>query len=271
MRSVWRCGGRLVWGAIACCVVATELCAEDRDQPDSDWGQTEVTPSVSHFEFWAGAEAFKHAWSLYSGTTVAPFAGIQQDGLRLRMVGGYGAYNYAGPRAVGVGSQTVNFKGNVAFTDVLVGYHKQLETLTIKVFAGVTTAQHRVQPDDPETTIRGPGLGGKAALEAWWTMSDRAWSSVDVSWGSLHATYAARGRLGWRIVPTLSAGLEVGGAGNRECDIVRAGGFLRYEWESGELSASGGLSSDKVWQGAGRPDVAQSSAPFATLSWLARF
>jgi hypothetical protein len=271
MRSVWRCGGRLVWGAIACCVVATELCAEDRDQPDSDWGQTEVTPSVSHFELWAGAQAFKHAWSLYSGTTVAPFAGIQQDGLRLRMVGGYGAYNYAGPRAVGVGSQTVNFKGNVAFTDVLVGYHKQLETLTIKVFAGVTTAQYRVQPDDPETTIRGPGLGGKAALEAWWTMSDRAWSSVDVSWASLHATYAARGRLGWRIVPTLSAGLEVGGAGNRECDIVRVGGFLRYEWESGELSASGGLSGDKVWQGAGRSDLAQSSAPFATLSWLARF
>jgi hypothetical protein len=82
-------------------IAATDLCAEDSDQPENDWGQTEITPSVSHFELWAGAQAFKHAWSLYSGATVAPFASIQQDGLRLRVVGGYGAYTYAGPRAVG--------------------------------------------------------------------------------------------------------------------------------------------------------------------------
>ncbi len=275
MCSVWRCGGRLVLGAIACCVVATGLCTEarteDRDQPENDWGQTEIAPSVSHFEFWAGAQAFKHAWSLYSGTTVAPFTSIQQDGPRLRMVGGYGGYSYAGPRAAGVGSQTVNFKGTVAFTDALLGYHKQLGPLTVKVFAGLTAGQYRAEPDDPETTIRGPGLGGKVALETWWNIGDRAWSSVDLSWGSLHDSYAARGRLGWRFLPALSAGLEAGGAGNLECDTVRVGGFLRYEWESGELSASGGLSNDKLWQGVGRSDAAQSSTPFATLSWLTRF
>ena len=110
--------------------------------------------------------------------------------------------------------------------------------VTVKAFAGLAAAQYRVEPDDPETTIRGPGLGGKAALETWWNISDRAWSSVDVSWSSLHDSYAARARLGWRFLPALSAGLEAGGAGNRECDIVRLGGFLRYEWESGELSAS---------------------------------
>lgn len=275
MRGVWRCGGRLILCAIACCVVATAHCAaaraEDWDQSENDWRQAEIAPSVSHFELWAGAQAFRHAWSLYAGTTVAPFAGIQQDGLRLRLVGGYGGYSYAGPRAVGVGSQTVNFKGTAAFTEALAGYQKQLGPLTVKVFAGLTAAQYRLEPDDPETTIRGPGLGGKVALETWWNIGDRAWSSVDVSWGSLHDSYAARGRLGWRFLPALSAGLEAGGAGNREGDTVRVGGFLRYEWASGELSASGGLSDDKLWQGVGRPDVAQSSAPFATLSWLARF
>jgi hypothetical protein len=222
-------------GAIACCVVAAGHCtdahAEDKDQPEDDWGQTEVTPSLSRFEFWAGAQAFKHAWSLYTGTTVAPFGDIQEDGLRLRMVGGYGAYRYAGLRAVGVGSQTVHFKGTVAFSDTLVGYQKQLGPVTVKAFAGLAAAQYRVEPDDPETTIRGPGLGGTAALETWWNISDRAWSSVDVSWSSLHASHAARARLGWRFLPALSAGLEAGSAGNRESDIVRLGGFLRYEWK----------------------------------------
>jgi hypothetical protein len=275
MRGVRRCDGRLISGAIACCVAAAgfwaEARAEDREHPEDAWGQTEITPSASHFELWAGSQAFKHAWSLYTGVTVAPLAAIEQDGLRLRMVGGYGAYSYAGLRAVGVDQQTVNFKGTVAFTDALVGYHKQLGPLTVKVFAGLTAAQYRVEPDDPETSIRGPGFGGKVALETWWNIGDRAWSSVDVSWGSLHDSYAARARLGWRLLPALSAGLEAGGAGNQESDSVRVGGFLRYEWESGEFSASGGLSNDKLWQGVDRASVTQSSAPFATLTWLARF
>ncbi len=271
MCSVRRCGTGLILSAIACSIAAAAFSVEVRAEDSDDWGQTEVIPSVSHFELWAGAQAFKRAWSLYSGTTVAPFAGIQEDGLRLRVVGGYGAYSYAGPRAVGVTSQTFNFKGTATFTDALVGYQKQLGPLTVKAFAGLTAAQYRLEPDDPETTVRGPGIGGKAALETWWNISDRAWSSVDVSWGSLHDSYAARARLGWRFLPAFSAGLEAGGAGNREGGSIQLGGFLRYAWESGELSASGGLSNDKLWQGIDRPGVAQSSAPFATLSWLSRF
>jgi len=106
----------------------------------------------------------------------------------------------------------------------------------VKAFAGLTAAQYRVEPDDPETTVRGPGLGGKAAIETWWNINDRAWSSVDASWGSLHGSYAARARLGWRFLPALSAGLEAGGSGNRESDIVSAGGFVRYEWERGSMN-----------------------------------
>ena len=258
-------------GAIACCVAVAGHSATTRAEPETAWDEAEVTPSASHFELSAGAQVFNRAWSLYSGTTVAPFASIQEDGLRLRVVGGYGAYSYAGPRAAGVTSQTVSFKGTVTFTDALIGYHKQLGPLTVKAFAGLTAAQYRVEPDDPETTVRGPGVGAKAALETWWNIGDRAWSSVDVSWSSLHDSYAARGRLGWRFLPALSAGLEAGGSGNREADIVSVGGFLRYEWESGELSASGGLSNDRLWPGVDRPGAAPSSAPFATVSWLTRF
>jgi hypothetical protein len=275
MRCVGRRSGGLISSAIVCCIAAAGHCAEaraeDDDLPEEAWGEIDVTPNISRFEFWAGAQAFKHAWSLYTGTTVAPFADIQEDGVRLRVVGGYGAYRYAGPRAVGVSSQIVHFKGTVSFSDALVGYQKQLGPVTVKAFAGLTTAQYHVAPDDPETTIRGPGVGGKAALETWWNIADRAWSSVDVSWATLHDSYAARARLGWRFLPALSAGLEVAGAGNREVDTVRAGGFLRYEWTTGELSASGGLSNDRLWQGVDRSSVTHSNAPFATLSWLARF
>lgn len=58
-------------------------------------------------------------WSIYSGAQYAPFGGVQQDGVRLRIVGGYGDHA----------------TGTVAFTDVLAGYHLQLGTLTIKLQA----------------------------------------------------------------------------------------------------------------------------------------
>src|SRR5205807_8263926 len=75
------------------------------------------------------------------------------------------------------------------YTTLFRSYHKQLGPLTVKVFAGLMAADNRLSPDDPETTIRGSGFGGKAALEAWWNISDPVWSSLDVSWGSLHDTY----------------------------------------------------------------------------------
>lgn len=260
---------------MACWLVPALHCADaraqDEDVPEEAWGHTEVTPNLSRFEFWTGAQASKTTWSLYTGTTVAPFGDILEDGLRVRVVGGYGTYRYAGPRAVGVGSEVVHFKGTVSFSDLLAGYQRQLGPVTVKAFAGLALAQHRIEPDDPETTIRGPGFGAKAALETWWTITDRAYSSLDVSWSTLHDSYAARARLGWRFLPALSAGLEAGGAGNRETDIVRAGGFVRYEWATGEISASGGFSNDTLGQGAGRTSLTQSNAPFATVSWLARF
>jgi hypothetical protein len=72
-------------------------------------------------------------------------------------------------------------------------------------------------------------------------------------------------------MPALSAGLEAGAVGNLECDIVRVGGFVRYELASGEISLSGGASNDKVREGAGLLSAAQASAPFAMVSWLTRF
>jgi len=203
---------------------------------------------------------------------VAPFGAIQEGGLRLRLVTGYGADTYSGPRAVGAGSQIITFNGSASFADALVGYHKQLGPLTLKMFAGLAAADRQIKPDDPETGIRGFGFGGKVAIETWWNLGDQAWTAVDLSWGSLYQSYAARARLGWRFTPALSVGLDAGVLGNLECDIVRLGGFVRYELARGEISISAGASNDKLRDSSsGLLSAAQASAPFAMLSWLTRF
>ena len=83
--------------------------------------------------------------------------------------------------------------------------------------------------------------------------------------------HGGRGRLGWRLLPTLSIGIEAGAAGNIECDIARAGGFLRYEWAAGEVSASAGWSNDKLLDGTPVAGLAEASTPYASLAWLTKF
>jgi Cellulose biosynthesis protein BcsS len=109
-------------------------------------------------------------------------------------------------------------------------------------------------------------------LESWLDIDERVWSSLDLSWASLYDSYSARGRLGWRLTPGLSAGLEAGASGNVEGDIARLGAFVRYEWAGGELVASGGIANDALLENVGNPAAAaDASGPYATLSWLMRF
>ena len=220
----------------------------------------------AQFEFSMGAEASRQAWSLYSGLTYAPFGDIMDDGLRLRATGGYGAFRYWGQRAVGAGSQRVNFRGTVSFADLLLGYHQQLGPLTLKYYAGAMATQHLIDPVDPEAEVQGAGVGAKAAVESWWTISEQAWASLDLSYGTLHDSYAGRLRLGWRLLPALSAGLEAGAAGNTDGDSGRAGAFLRYEWAGNEIATSAGLTSD--WASLDKIDA---RGAYATISWMNRF
>jgi hypothetical protein len=197
-------------------------------------------------EFWSGAEAFQHVWSIYSGASFAPFGSVREDGFRLRGVAGYSDYG----------------SGTVTFADLLLGYHIQLGPLTLKALAGITATNH--DPEGPGA--RDAGLGGKAAIEAWWNITDRAWTSADLSWASLHSVYGARIRLGWRLWPELSAGIEGGSAGTPDRDIARLGGFVRYEWPSGELSISGGLAMDGP-----ATHFDESAGAFGTISLMMRF
>jgi hypothetical protein len=216
------------------------------------------------FEVWTGAEAFQQVWSIYAGGTWAPYGSVQQDGWRVRAVGGYGAYRYASPRWTGTATQNLQFHGTLAFADLLAGYHQQAGTLTIKVLGGLTVADRVV--DDPAVRDAGTRAGGKAVVETWWNVTENVWTSVDLSWSTLGNVYGSRMRVGWRWWPQLSLGLEGAATGSWDYDTARVGGFVRYEWDSGELSVSSGVSGDGPSRG-----FVDVHGPFATVNVLTRF
>jgi cellulose biosynthesis protein BcsS len=228
-------------------VATLGVCAQSAHDEEPETAET-----PPYVEVWSGAEIFGRDWSVYSGATVAPFGSVREDGFRLRgVVGGYADYG-----------QSV-----MAFGDLLIGYHMQLGTVTIKVFGGLTVIERL-----PDPSGAGPEYGGKGVLEAWWNITDETWASADLSFGSTHMDYGSRIRLGWRLWPELSAGLEGGSGGtaeaNREHDTGRVGGFLRYEWATGEVSISGGWAAGGSW---GTWHDRDGPVPFGTVSLLTRF
>lgn len=205
----------------------------------------------------AGADATSHVWLLYSSSTISPFGGIFDNGLRLRFSGGYGGYRYSAPP----GASNRSFKATTAFSDVLVGYAHRLGPLTAKAFVGAAIIGHDIRPLDDRNEVQGNEYGPKAVAELWLNLGSQGWASIDLNWTSAHETSAARLRAGYRLLTNLSAGLELGVNTNAESKDGRGGGFLRYEWDGAEISVSGGISGD----------IAQPTNPYATINWVMQY
>ncbi len=210
---------------------------------------------------WAGADVSGHVWLLYSGATVAPYSNIFDDGLRLRIAGGYGGYTYVGERR----SQLVSFTAETAFAEALVGYLKRLGPLTAKAFVGIAAIEHDIAPFDPDNPVQGQEFGPKVAAEFWLNMGPSAWSSMDLSWTSAHQTSAARMRTGYRVYGDISLGLEGGLNANDLGEDVRAGLFGRYAWNGGEFSLAAGFAGRFLEEAQSLQD------PYATVNMLTQF
>ena len=69
-----------------------------------------------------------------------------------------------------------------------------------------------------------------------------AWLNVDGAWSQIHETTSVRGRLGYRLMGDLSAGVEASTLSDVNQEMRRAGLFVRYAWGRGEVSLGGGVS-----------------------------
>lgn len=209
----------------------------------------------------AGTDVTAHGWSAYTGFTSTFGGSILKDGWRYRITSGYGQYSYASTRWTGAAVVVVPFEGTVTFADALVGYQQTFGALTLKLFGGVSVQNHAVTPFDIENSVQGLSWGGKAVLETWLDIGERAFGQLDLAYTTAHGSYAGRLRLGYKIAPQLSAGLEAGLAGSADYASGRAGAFVRYEAAFGEVSLSAGAAGDR----------SDTTGAYATLNVLYRF
>lgn len=212
-------------------------------------------------EIWAGADASAQTWLVFSGVTVAPYSNVYEDGLRLRVSGGYGGYTYTGERR----SELHVFTARTSYAEALVGYLKRLGPITAKAFVGISAIEHEIAPFDPDNPVQGQEIGPKVAAELWINMGASAWGQVDASWTSAHNTSGARVRTGYRVWGDTSFGLEGALHANDLGEDLRGGVFTRFAWNGGEFSIGGGY--------AGRflEEAKELKDPYATATLLLQF
>ncbi|HWV82359.1 MAG TPA: cellulose biosynthesis protein BcsS [Hyphomicrobiaceae bacterium] len=252
--------------------------------------RAEEPPTV---EVSGGGEIGGHLWSAYTNTTVVLsgwLAGvpksIREDGWRLRAGAGY--WRMQGRFGSGFPTQSdprPKYKKWGSTAELLLGYHATFGALTVKAYAGlehvVLGSVHIDRSgtyDDLELQFGTGELGAKAIIESWYNLTPYVFAQLDMSWGSRVEAFGTRLRLGYRFSPGLAVGPEMSRhiadnaaiwgfqnygfarVSDSRDSLTRYGGFVRYEWSAGEISASAGLTDD-----------ADDNGFYATLNALLRF
>ena len=283
-------GARLVWNGLnlhfasVICVCVALLTfsarADEVARPDFGWRQA-----------WTGADVHSNGWLMYAGATVAPYTDIYSDGLRLRATTGYGGYGWEGRYVKPANGDPVNdrFKGyaTTGYADLLVGYYKQIGPATVKAFIGAAMIEHHLgtikcanancdSEDTISELVHGTDWGPKASFEIWLNIGANAFASFDASFTTAHDTSSSHARLGYRILPTVSVGLEAAVNTNARNNFFsqkepdhrapdyRGGVFVRYEWFTGEIAVSGGFTT-------GDAGNISENAIYGTLNYATHF
>lgn len=233
-----------------------------------------VQPKYGWREVWAGSDAMRDVWLIYSGVTLAPWSEhIYEPGVRLRSHVGYGQYD----RVTIDGGIRHVYKLQVAYTDALIGYHWRFGELTAKAFVGIAAIEH--VSVDGKSGAAGLEYGPKAMLELWLNLGQSQWTSLNLAYTTAHETASARWRWGFKLTPEMSVGPEVRfdtntASVNRDYSFLdqslgRAGLFLSYKWPSVEVSVAGGVGAH--FAGTERDSERHELSPYGTLNMLYQF
>ena len=151
----------------------------------------------------SGRDLWRNGAFAHGGVVIAP-AGLDQDGLLLKIVLAGGLYRYD---ARNLGERVV---GTEWLAQVLPGWRIKRGDVELKVFMGSEIQSHHLWPDDGENRLRGLSYGVRVAAEAWYEPSAETMVAADFSLSSIATSNSARAAFGWRTLDDMLGGIYVG-------------------------------------------------------------
>ena len=238
--------GCSLWGVASITFIVCDLHARRRVSPSSVedyfWHRSlRPRPKILTPKSSPGSRRVTTPTSGYLGAGYAFGKGLYQPGWRLRAVGALGRYDYRGTLFGSGADISTTFDGEASYGAALLGYQFRTQALIVKLFAGVEAEDQNITPRDPENSVQGSAVGLKLAAESWLDLSPLWFLSVDASYGTAFQQYWSLARLGHRLGPRFSLGIEGGALGNEEYDTGRCGLFLKANLHAMEITLSGGF------------------------------
>jgi hypothetical protein len=208
------------------------------------------------FEMYLGAGYDGRAGALMSSTVWSPFDPVAGQGFRIKLDGLANVYGDTNATVLSSNFLAADLK---ALGDAMAGYQLNYGELWLKLYAGAAYQAQTKAFWQAGQLVQQKAWGAAAAIESFWRVSDRIWTSVNVSWMQPDNTSSLYSRAAYEVYRSegglkISAGVEAdittSNAGifkeGRALDLnntyVSAGPLLNLRYGVNDFSLSGGLS-----------------------------
>ncbi len=179
--------------------------------------------------------------------TIAPFTGIKQTGMRMRIGGLVGSYKYIAS-AAGVGSVT----GNETSASFLGGYEWVMPGTSVGIFGGAEFQNRTISKPDPNNTVTGTAFGFKMALDVFSNPTPYTMVSGNFTYSTNHSAYYARLKAGMAFFGNVFLGPEMLFLGDSFYGQWRFGAHMTgFKVGTLQFGVSGGYVSDRKNGGGG--------------------
>lgn len=190
-----------------------------------------------------GAPEARHAVLI---GTIAPFGGLEQNGLRIRLSGLLGGYTYDAT-AVGVGKVT----GNQVGGSLMLGHDWIIGKTKVGVFGGLDIISNSLDKVDPDNKTEGATVGFKGGFDFYSTPTTSTMATGTFAFSTANSAYYMRLKGGVAIYEQVYIGPETLVMGDSFYSQWRLGMHLSgFKLGPVQFGLSGGYVSDAV-RGAG--------------------
>ena len=224
----------LLTATILCCIPARG--ADSTVRPDLS---PRMHPFRERLLFFAGADVARDSTYGWTGLVAAPVGLLHEDGLRLRVMGGAGAYRYRTGNVPG----GVNAAATVS-AELMVGYRFSLAGTFITTYVGGHVENQSLATADPGHAAQGTEAGIKLALELYRRFTPRIFVTASASVSTVHDAHYARATVGYEFADTFALGIEAAVNGDARYDEPRAGVFVQSNLGSTGFTLAGGMLSN---------------------------
>ena len=172
--------------------------------------------------------------------TIAPFSGLDESGMRMRLGGVIGQYSYTN-------STLGKINGTQSDVSFMIGYEWVTARASFGVYGGANYDNNSTDKYDSNNTSVGKGTGMKIAVDFSYRPTDYTMFSGVGSFSTFHSAYYTRMKAGYAIAPQLYVGPEAVFMGDDFFKQWRVGLHMTgAKFSMLQVGASAGVLVDKV-------------------------